>query len=86
MIHFGFPERHELVEAHLAVAIDLHELGADAGELEALTYERRRDAEPGGDVLGSLSFICKRLESLELVGRSMAMRISFSARLISLPS
>jgi hypothetical protein len=44
-------------------------LGPDAGELEALTYERRRDAEPGGDVLGSPSFIGKRLESLELVGR-----------------
>jgi hypothetical protein len=43
-------------------------------------------AEPGGDVLGSLSFIGKRLESLELVGRMHAMRSSFSARLISFPS
>ncbi len=75
----------ELVEAHLAVAIHLHELGTHGGEFEALTYERRRDAEPGGDALGSLAFIGKRLEGFELFGGCMAMRSSFSARLISLP-
>ncbi len=62
-------EGNELVEAHLAVAIQVHELGADRGQLEALTYERRRDPEPGGDVLRSPALAGQGLERLELVRR-----------------
>ena len=54
-------ERHELIEGHIALGIDLMQLGRHGRELEALARRRRSDAEMLGDGLVALLLSLRRI-------------------------
>ena len=54
-------ERHELIEGHIALGIDLMQLGRHGCELEALARRRRSDAEMLGDGLVALLLSLRRI-------------------------
>lgn len=62
-------ERHQLVEGQLVLGIEGEQLFAHAGELEALTHERRGDKEARRDRFLALSLVAQGLESAELIER-----------------
>ena len=65
----GDGKGHQLVKRQIAVAIDLHQLGRDRAQAQALPHHMRRHAEPGGDFLrAKTAFLRQLLERLELVG------------------
>ena len=64
----GEGKRHQLLQRQAAIAIDLHQLGRDRAQPQALPHHMRRDAEPGGDfVCAKAAFFRELLERLELI-------------------
>ena len=53
----GDGEGHELLQAHVALAVALHQDGAHRAKPQALLHHGRRHAEAGGDVLGTLAVL-----------------------------
>ena len=68
-------ERHELIEGHIALGIDLMQLGRHGRELEALAHRRRSDAEMLGDGLVALLLVIEahRAKIVERVQRFAAL-------------
>src|SRR3546814_10141509 len=66
---FRSGERHELVERHAVVGIDVEELGRNRREAQALLDDRHGDEEPRGDLLFRLALLAQREERPELVER-----------------
>lgn len=65
----GDGKGHQLVERQIAVAVDLHQLGRDSTQAQALPHYVRCHAEPGSNLLRTeTAFVRELLEGLELVG------------------
>ena len=62
-------ERHELVERHAVLGIDLQQLRRDRGQPQALAHDVDRDEERRGDLLLGLALLAQREEGAELVER-----------------
>ena len=66
----GDGKGHQLIQRQIAIAIDLHQLGADGAETHPLLHHMRRYTEAGSDFLGSPSPMFGKLaKGLELVCR-----------------
>ena len=62
-------ERHELVQRHAVVGIDVEQLGRDGCKAEALLDDRHGDEEGRGDVLLGLALLAQRQKGPELIER-----------------
>src|SRR5882757_7958957 len=63
-------EGHQLVQRQIAFAVDLHQLGRDRAQPQALPHHMWCHAEPGGDFYrAEPAFVGELFERLELVGR-----------------
>ena len=62
-------ERHQLVERHAVLGIDVEQLGADRRQPQPLFHHRDRDELVGGDLLLGLALGAEREEGTELVER-----------------
>ena len=65
----GDGERHQLLQRHAVLGIDVEELVGDGGEAQALLHHGRGHEEPGGDLLVAKALVAQRLEGAELVER-----------------
>ena len=63
----GDGERHELLQRHAVLGIDVEELRRDGGEAQPLLHHGRRHEEAGGDLLLAQALVAQRLEGAELV-------------------
>jgi hypothetical protein len=50
-------ERHELVEGHVVLCIDVEQLWRDGGELQPLLHHQDADEEDRGDLLLAHAFL-----------------------------
>jgi hypothetical protein len=65
----GEGKRHQMLKGQAAIAIDLHQLGRDRRQPQALPHHLRRHAEPGRDFFhAKTAFVHELLERFELVG------------------
>ena len=62
-------ERHQLVERHAVLGIDLQQLRRDRRQPQALAHDGDRDEERRGDLLLGLPLLAQRQECAELVER-----------------
>ena len=62
-------ERHQLLERHAILGIDVEQLRRHRGQAQPLLDDRRRHEEPGGDLLLAEAFVAQRLERAELIER-----------------
>ena len=65
----GDRERHQLLQRHAVLGIDVEELRGDGGELQALLHDGRGDEEARGDLLLAQALVAQGLEGAELVER-----------------
>ena len=65
----GDGERHQLLQRHAVLGIDVEELGTDSGEPQALANDDGGDEEARGDLLDPLALLDEALEGVELVER-----------------
>ena len=65
----GDGERHQLLQRHAVLGIDVEELVGDGGQAQALLHHGRGHEEPGGDLLVAKPLVAQRLEGAELVER-----------------
>ena len=62
-------ERHQLLQGHAVLGVDLEEFFGNRGELEPLLDDSRADEEPGSDLLFAQPLVAQGLESAKLVER-----------------
>ena len=60
-------ERHELVERHSVVGVDVEQLGRDRRQSQTLLHDGHGHEKRGGDLLLGLAFVAQGLECAELV-------------------
>ena len=75
----GDGERHELLQRHAVLGIDVEELFGDGGKPQPLLHDGRADEEAGGDLLLAEALVAQGLEGAELVERMQGARWTFSA-------
>src|SRR5208282_3190309 len=63
----GDRERHELLQRHTVLGIDVEEHRRDGGEAQPLLHHGRRHEEAGGDLLLAQALVAQGLEGAELV-------------------
>ena len=63
----GDRERHELLQRHAVLGIDVEERRRDGGEAQPLLHHGRRHEEAGGDLLLAEALVAQGLEGAELV-------------------
>ncbi len=60
-------ERHELVERHAVLGVDVEQLGRDRRQSQTLLHDGHGHEKGGGDLLLGLAFFAQGLEGAELV-------------------
>ena len=62
-------ERHELVQSHAVLGLDIKQLGRDGSKAQPLAHHRGRDEERRRDLFLGLALLTEREERAELVER-----------------
>ena len=62
-------ERHQLLQGHTVLGVDVEELFGDGGKLQALLDDSGAHEEPGGDLLVGQPLLAQGLEGAKLVER-----------------
>ncbi|MBB3646713.1 hypothetical protein FHX14_002910 [Rhizobium sp. BK619] len=68
----GDRERHDLLELHFVLGIEIEKPGRDGRKPQALPHRGDRDEEPRGDLFLIESLFPQRLEGAELIKRMQA--------------
>jgi len=68
-------ERHQQVERHAVLGIDVEQLRRDRGELQPLLHDLRADEEARRDVLDPEAAVGERLKCPELVERVQVLAL-----------
>jgi hypothetical protein len=60
-------ERHELLQCHPVVRVDVEELVGNGGQLQPLLDDGRADEEPGRDLLLAEALVAQGLKGAKLI-------------------